>query len=187
MAWNDDKPIDGWLDILNLLERLAPTKPLLPSDRSERAEAVGLANEICGEVGLGWNRRLSLYRPAFALATPPQRALTMGGKYGYTDSTARAAIGYQISALRLLAARLEAQHAAGSEFFVGSSLSVVDFYWAAFSNIFVLPSPEVVPIDPARRSMFEQIEPEVKAAIVPILVQHRDRIMAQHFACPMQF
>ena len=187
VAWNDEKPIDRWLDILNLLERLAPEPALLPAVRSDRAVAVGLANEICGELGLGWNRRLSLYRPALASDMPPQRAITMGAKYGFTEAAAIAAVGHQIAALEMLAQRLEAQRTAGSEFFVGNSPTAVDFYWAAFSNIFVLPDEKVVPVDPVRRPMFEAIEPEIRAAIVPILLEQRERMMARYFKRPMEF
>jgi len=53
-----EKPRSGWADILLLVERLAPQPRLLPSDPGERALAFGLADEICGEKGLSWSRRL---------------------------------------------------------------------------------------------------------------------------------
>ena len=64
VAWNDEKPINRWDDILVLLERLAPDKPLVPENAAERMQLFGIGREICGELGLGWNRRLDMMRPA---------------------------------------------------------------------------------------------------------------------------
>ena len=36
VAWNDEAPINRWNDILFLLERLAPQKPLLPDEPAKR-------------------------------------------------------------------------------------------------------------------------------------------------------
>ena len=57
VAWNDEYPLNRWDDILMLLERLAPERPLIPEDPGERAELFGLAYLICGQLGFGWNRR----------------------------------------------------------------------------------------------------------------------------------
>lgn len=187
IAWNEDKPINNWLDILNLLERLAPDRALLPTERALRAEVVGLGNEICGELGLGWNRRLSLYRPALSSTEAPAATARIAQKYGYNDDDVSQTVSRQVAALELLAQRLEAQQSRGSDFLVGDSLTAVDFYWAAFSTIYVLPPAEQVPIEEARRPMFESIEPEVSAALVPSLLAHRDRMLQQHFKLPMEF
>ena len=47
-----------WLDILYLAERLGSGPSLLPADREGQVECIGLSHQICGEDGLGWNRRL---------------------------------------------------------------------------------------------------------------------------------
>jgi hypothetical protein len=41
-----------------LAERLAPQPSLLPVDVMQRALMIGLSHEICGEIGIGCNRRL---------------------------------------------------------------------------------------------------------------------------------
>lgn len=187
VAWNDEKPINNWLAILNLLERLEPDRSLLPADRALRSDVIGLGNEICGELGLGWNRRLSLYRPAISSGAAPQAVVSMGQKYGYNDDDVSLAVARQIAGLELLAQRLDRQHAQGSEYLVGDSLTAVDFYWAAFSTIFILPPADWVPLGVDRRPMFATIEPEVAAAIAPSLIAHRDRILQQHFKLPMEF
>jgi glutathione S-transferase len=187
VAWNDDPPINSWLDIVNLLERLAPEHPLLPADCEQRIEVVGLSNEICGELGLGWNRRLSLYQPAISAGQAAQALITMGQKYRYNDADVARTAERQIATLQLLAQHLASQHARGSDYFVGDSVSAVDFYWAAFSTIYILPPAQQVPIEEDRRPMFEYVEPAVKAALVPALMAHRDRMLQQHFKLPMEF
>ena len=62
VAWNDESPINRWDDILILLERLAPDKPLVPEKPRDRFQVFGIGHEICGELGFGWNRRLDLMR-----------------------------------------------------------------------------------------------------------------------------
>jgi len=63
VAWNDEPPINRWNDILCLIERLAPEKPLIPENVKEQIEVMGISNAICGELGFGWNRRLDMMRP----------------------------------------------------------------------------------------------------------------------------
>lgn len=186
VAWNDERPIDRWMDILHLLERLAPKRPLVPEAPAERVRMMGIAHELCGELGLGWNRRLSLFRPAMESGEPPDAILRMARKYGYNDDDVARAPGRQAATLELLARELRAQRERGSEYFVGDALTAADFYWVAFCNLLDVPPPEVVPMNEDFRRLFERIEPEVKAALDPILVEHRDRIMKKHFKIPME-
>ena len=83
-----------------------------------------------------------------------------------------------------LAAVLKSQRARGSHYIVGESVTAADFYWAAFSNFVVLQSPEVLPLDPNIRPMFENTPTEIIAAIDPILMEHRDRVMDTYFKIP---
>ena len=68
----------------------------------------------------------------------------------------------------------------------GEAPSAADFYWAAFSNLAVIQSPEECPLDPAVRPMFENTPADVAAAVDPILIEHRDTIMRAHFRIPME-
>lgn len=187
LAWNEGRPLNRWNDILFLLERLAPHRPLVPDAPAERVQLMGLSYEICGELGLGWNRRLSLFRPAMQSGQAPSSVHAMSRKYGYNESDVAAANLRQIAMLELLASVLKAQHAKGSEFFVGHSLSAVDFYWAAFCNIFAALPQELCPMTPSTRAMFEAVDPQVLAALDPVLLEHRDRILRAHFKLPMEF
>ena len=186
VAWNDETPIHRWDDILFLLERLAPQVSLLPEDRAERALVLGLSHEICGQLGLAWNRRLSMFAPMVASGQAPEGFVLMAKKYGSTEEDVANADARQIDTLNALAARLKAQQAAGSEFFVGNSISAVDFYWAAFSNLFDLLPPEKCPMPEQARPMFTGMADNVRAAVDPVLIAHRDRIMANHFTLPME-
>ncbi len=56
--YNNEAPIESWLDILLLAERLAPQPALLPQDPEQRALTISLCKDLCGEMGLGWTRRL---------------------------------------------------------------------------------------------------------------------------------
>ncbi len=58
VAWQGEKPINRWLDILLLAERLVPAPALLPANPLQRALAIGLGHEMLGERGIAWNRRL---------------------------------------------------------------------------------------------------------------------------------
>jgi len=187
VVWNDERPLNRWNDILFLLERLAPTQPLLPDDPALRVQALGLAHEICGELGLGWNRRLSLFQPAMQSGQAPPAIAAMSRKYGYNETDVALASQRQVAMLGHLSAVLAAQRARGSAYFVGERMTAVDFYWAAFCSIFDILPQERCPIAPGFRPMFESIEPEVRAALAPNLIEHRDRVMHAHFKLPMEF
>jgi len=187
VVWNDEPPINRWDDILMLIERLAPAKPLLPHDRAGRAKALGLAHEICGELGLGWNRRLELFHPAMQMDEPPPPVQSMARKYRYNPEEAALAVERQVATLEMLNAELEAQRARGCVYFVGDLLSAVDFYWAAFSTIIKLPPADAVPVPDDFRPMFEILTPELDQAMTPLLLEHRDRMLRDHFRIPMQF
>lgn len=181
VAWNDEPPINRWDDILLLLERLAPAKRLVPEAPKERILVFGIAHEICGELGFGWNRRLDMMRPADG-----DEISEFGKKYGYRDADAAVANARVIALMKELTAMLKAQKARGSDYLVGQSVTAADFYWAAFSNFVVLQSPEEAPINPDARPMFENTPAEIVAAIDPILIEHRDRIMRTYYKLPLE-
>jgi len=180
-AWNSESPINRWDDILFLIERLAPEKPLVPEDATERIQVLGISHEICGELGFGWNRRLDMMRPPEG--QPPS---DFGKKYSYNDTDAALANKRVITLIKELATILKAQAKQGSEFLVGNSITAADFYWAAFSNFIVLQSQEECPVNPQARPMFENTPAEITAAIDPILIEHRDRIMRTYCKLPLE-
>ena len=82
VAWRDGPPLNRWLDILLLAERLAPTPALLPADPLQRALAIGLGHEILGEGGIAWNRRLQMFSMAVK-AGAGARMAPLIEKYGF--------------------------------------------------------------------------------------------------------
>ena len=187
VAWNDAPPINRWDDILLLLERLAPDKPLIPQGGNERVQLFGLSHEICGELGFGWNRRLDMIRPAMDSGEPPEGIVNLSDKYGYNETDVALANQRTIVLLELLTEILTTQKDKGSNYLIGTQVTAADFYWAAFSNLVVIQPPEECPVDPAVRPIFENTSADVATAVDPVLIEHRNRIMRAHFKIPMEF
>jgi hypothetical protein len=186
VAWAKEKPINRWIDILYLAERLAPKPSLLPADATQRALMIGLSHEICGEMGIGWNRRLQLFAPSYAAGSPPAGVSRMGNKYGYNEGDAKAAGERTAASLKALATQLKSQYARGVHYFVGDSLSALDIYWVAFANLLDPLPKEQCPMPEAYRPGFTVSDPVVKAALDPLLLEHRSRIFRAHYRDPME-
>src|SRR5713226_3128496 len=107
VTWAREKPLNRWIDILYLAERLAPKPSLIPADAAKRALMIGLSHEICGEMGIGWNRRLQLFAPAYASGSPPANVSRMGAEYGFNEGDAKAAGERIAGSLNALAKQLE--------------------------------------------------------------------------------
>jgi glutathione S-transferase len=185
--YNDERPRSGWAEILLLAERLAPEPALLPADAAERALAFGLAHEICGEGGLGWTRRLQMVHAGLQGqgGFVPRVAQYLSKKYGHSPEVAAAAPERVKQILHMLAARLQAQRAAGSGYYIGNRVSAVDVYSAVAMAMFRPLPHEQCPMDAATRQAFEFREPVSEAALDPILIAHRDRMYAEHLELPL--
>jgi glutathione S-transferase len=186
-VYDDERPRAGWAEILLLAERLAPTPPLLPEDAADRALAFGLAHEICGEDGLGWSRRLRLIHAGLqdAGGFPKRVAAYLAKKYGYSPKAGAAAAARVAALLRMLAARLEAQRAAGSRYYVGSAPTAVDVYSATFMAMFGPLPHQQCPMEPTSRAAFETLDAATAAALCPILFEHRDMMYRERLALPL--
>lgn len=189
-VYDAEPPRGGWAEILLLAERVAPAPPLLPADPEARALCLGWSHEICGEMGLGWCRRLvGIDRGlttdgAEGFATPVARYL--GEKYGWREGCGDLAQRRVIELLGMLSRRLHAQRDAGSPYYLGHDLSALDVYSASFMVLFrPLPDPQC-PMPPALRASFETLDEATRAALDPILIEHRDRIYAEHLELPIQ-
>ncbi len=186
VAWAKEKPVNRWIDILYLAERIAPAPKLIPADATQRALMIGLSHEICGEMGIGWNRRLQLFAPAFASGTPSAGISRMGDKYGYNEGDVKAAGERTAASLDALATQLKSQYARGVKYFVGDALSALDIYWTAFANLLDPLPKEQNPMPEGLRRGFTANDPVVKAALAPLLLEHRSRIFRDHFRNPME-
>ena len=188
-AWNDERPRSTWIEQLFLFERLAPTPPLIPASIEDRALMVGYSNELCGEHGFGWSKRLLLIHPTFTnpSANEQSRAFAtyFGKKYGYNPAEAEAAPARIAQILRLLGTRLEQQRAEGSKFFIGAQLSALDIYWAAFAALLQPLPHELCPMPQSFRMLYTNTDPVVQAAVTPLLMEHRDFIYRQYLELPI--
>lgn len=186
-VYESERPRSGWAEILLLAERLAPTPSLLPKDAAERALMFGLAHEICGEAGLGWSRRLQQIHAGLQNAGgfPERVAKYLARKYGYSPAAGEAAGARLVSLLGMLAARLEAQRAAGSRYYLGNALTAVDIYSAAFMAMFAPLSEDVCKMDAATRAAFQMRDAAIEAALAPILITHRDMMYRDHLELPL--
>jgi glutathione S-transferase len=186
-VYESERPRAGWAEILLLAERLAPSPSLLPADAAERATMLGIAHEICGEAGLGWSRRLQLIHAGLqgAGGFPERVAKYLARKYGYSAAAGEVSGARVAALLGMLAARLEAQRAAGSRYYVGSALSAVDIYSAAFMAMFAPLSEDVCRMDGATRAAFLTRDATIEAALAPVLIAHRDMMYREHLELPL--
>jgi glutathione S-transferase len=187
LIYDEERPRSGWVEILLLGERLAPAPPLLPAKADERALAFGLAHELCGEGGLGWSRRLQLIHAGLnnSGGFPERVAKYLAKKYGYTP-TVGAAAGARVSELlAMLAARLKAQHQAGSRYYIGDSLTAVDVYSATFAAMVDPLPPAVCAMDASTRAALSTRDAVIEAALDPIFLAHRDMMYGRHLELPL--
>lgn len=191
VAWNDERPRSSWIDQLNLAERLQPDPPLVPADLEDRVRMFGLANELLGEHGLVWEKRLLMVDgPLKTLAADdPQRGFWtfLGGKYGYTPAGAECAARRIEGIVSALAAQLEAQQARGRRYLVGDRLSALDIYWASCCGC-LDPMPEDrCPMAEGFRGAYGNTDPGIARALTPALRRHRDFIYEEHLELPVVF
>jgi glutathione S-transferase len=185
--YGNEKPRSSWSDILFLAERLAPEPPLLPADETDRVVVTGIAQELCGEGGLGWSRRLQMIDAGLngkgGFAEPAAKYLSR--KYGYRPDAAEEATGRVVAIVSMLVTRLKAQQAAGSRYIVGGGLSAADVYCASFAAMFRPLPHDVCAMDRDTRVAFETLDAETEAALDPILFEHRDMMYREHLELPL--
>jgi glutathione S-transferase len=188
-VYNDERPRSIWSDQLYLVERLAPNPPLIPSDIDERTRMFGLANELCGENGLGWARRLMILHETLAMPNLPEAgrkfSTYLGQKYDYTPAGGAAAPGRVAAIVASMARQLESQRQRGSRFLIGERLSALDIYWACFAAL-LQPLPEnLCPMPANFRRIYECKDPAVAHAAAPELFAHRDFIYREYLELPV--
>ncbi|MBI3301400.1 MAG: hypothetical protein HYZ72_04885 [Deltaproteobacteria bacterium] len=188
-VWNDERPRSTWIEQLFLAERLQPNPPLIPANIEDRVLMFGYCNELCGENGFGWSKRLMLLHATLSNPNSGEQsrasATYMGKKYGYDPAVAEAAPARVAEILRLLGTRLEQRRARGSKFFIGEQLSALDIYWAAFAALIQPLSHELCPMPQSSRTLYTNTDPVVQAAVNPLLMEHRDFIYREYLELPI--
>jgi glutathione S-transferase len=105
---------------------------------------------------------------------PERVSKHLSKKYGYSPEAGAAAGPRVAELLRMLIARLKAQHQAGSRYYVGNSLTVTDVYSATFAAMFDPLPPEQCKMDASTRTAFNARDAHTEAALNPILFEHRN-------------
>jgi len=180
-------PVSHWLDLLHVAERLAPDPALIPEHAEARSDVLGLSALIAGVDGVGWNRRVQILDPLLRLEQPPEPVARMASKYACTPDATPLATERLLRTLALLDARLEQQALAGSDYFVGTSPTAVDFYWANFAAMFKPLPHELNPMPSYMRASYESAGAETMSAFSGRLERHRDTMYERHIALPLDF
>ncbi len=186
-VYNDEAPRVGWLEILNLAERLGSGPPLVPSDVGERAAMVGLVNELIGENGWVWNMRLimlGLGGPERAAEQAKQNP--MYAQYGYNEEARSDAIERARVSLGFVSDQALRQRESKSRYLIGQQLSAADVYWAYFSQILRTLPEEHCPMPPALRKAYDRGS-EALGKVDELLIELRDWTFAHHLPLPMEF
>ena len=183
VLFESERPRSGWAEILLLAERLAPEPALVPAEPAERALFFGLAHELCGEMGLGWGRRLELVAAGLARTKPDPIAKWLGDKYGYSPETAAQAPGRVREILTLFGELLADSR---GRYLLGERLSALDLYWATFCNLVAPLPPELLPMPEQMRPMFTSADPLVHEQLAKSgLLALRDRVYQEHLELPV--
>jgi glutathione S-transferase len=182
----DERPRTSWSEILLLAERLRPQPRLLPEDPHDRALVFGLAHELCGEMGLGWCRRLIGLEPRLRDDPDDPGVVGFQRRYGSSLAERKWAKRRVLEVLELLAGIQREQRAEGREFLVGSSPSAADLYWATFSNMVSLLPQEKLPLREGVRRGFSTTDPVLLEAVAPELIAHRDTIYQRYLRLPVE-
>lgn len=184
---DDDPPRTGWADILALSQRLGGRVSLVPDDEEQAVRMYGLSHALMSEGGLGWSVRLLLTHASLTTdgreGWPLQVATYLAAKYAYAPEHADAARARAIAVLNLLARTLEGH---GGTYMLGHALTALDVYAAAALGVIVPLPHEVCPMPPALRHACGTLARDVRAAVAPSLLRHRDMMYARHLRTPVR-
>jgi glutathione S-transferase len=189
-VYGDEPGRTTWREILWLAERLAPDTSLLPDDPEDRVRCLGLAEELMGVDGFGWNRRLMLLQPGMGDSDTPPEAMRatlgrMSRQYGYSRAAADAAPERVAQTLTVLSRQLAAQRKAGRRYLLGDRVSAVDIYWSAMAAL-ISPLPaDVCAMPEMLRGLYGSPGPIVEKALDPALLELRDRVYREHMEFPL--
>lgn len=187
MVYDNLPPACHWLDLLLLAERLAPELPLVPLCCADRVDVLGLSALIAGVDGFGWHRRLQMLTPMMTLEAPPDFAVRLGHKYGWSTQALAASTARLQAISAELDARLARQHAQGRDYLVGNTVSAADFYWANFAGMLKPLGPQDNPMPDYMRASYESGDAATLACLTPRLEAHRDRMYQRHITLPLDF
>lgn len=181
---NDEPPRTGWAEILLLAERLAPEPSLVPTDTADRALMMGLCQELLGEGGLCWSRRLQGTHAGLTGqgGFSPKVSGYLAKKYGYHPDAADAVQRRVTDLLAMFAARLEAS---SGDYLFGDTMTAADVHLACSIALFAPLPVEQCAMLPPFREAYESLNDTTRAALNPVLLNHRDRMYEKHLELPL--
>jgi glutathione S-transferase len=180
----------GWAEILALAERLGGDVSLVPDEADARVRLHGLAHEIAGEGGLGWNSRLLMIHGSLvsngAQSFPMPVAQYLARKYGYTPERVPAARARIVEVLQLLDRELATSRAVGGSYLLGDRFTALDIYLATFLTPLVGVSEADCPaMRPELRPAFAYLGEQMGADLPATLVGHRAYIYERYLPWPI--
>lgn len=190
-VWNDERPRVSWIDQINLAERLAPEPRLVPEAIDDRVLMFGLINELAGEHGLGWTKRIAIIDASLKAIPPGDEGRAfwehLVDKYLYTEAAAAAAPAHMARIIATVGRQLREQRERGSRFLIGDSLSALDIYFSTFIAMFAPLSQDVCPMATAFLDLYNNPDPETQAALTADLLEHRDFVYREYLEFPVVF
>lgn len=181
--YNDERARVGWIEILLLAERLAPEPALIPASPEQRALMFGLAHEICGEQGYGWCARALL----FAIQEEAGEGAYTSLKNRYSSGESPEQCAARINAIiSMFERQLERQAEAGSDYLIGDSLTALDIYLMAFSNMMVAMEPDMCSMPDFYTQIGPTLDTRLERPTPPIIIEHRNRIAKRHLSLPIE-
>lgn len=177
--FGDERPRSHWSEMLMLTERLQPAPSLIPSDEEDRALFWGICHTICGEDGFGWSARIVTF-DAIARVSPDIPLDGVKHKYLSGESLDHA-LTRLVAIMDMLARRLKQQKDAGRGYFVGNAMSAADLYWTVFSNMLAPMDHAINPMPDHYREWCTAAGQALGREIPPVLIDHRDEMLRQHF------
>lgn len=187
-VYNNEDPVSDWKDILALAERLEPSPTLLPAQQEDHDSVIEISTKICSAEGLAWFRRLEGAHKGLngqPGGFPDMVAKYLAKKYGYQTESGPEYASRTIDILNTLSQHLKQQQSKGSRYFVGDSLSAADLYSSTAMACFKPFPQEQCAMLEFIRPVFETLDPDMEAALDPILIEHRDRIYKEYLTLPL--
>jgi glutathione S-transferase len=190
VLFDDEPPRSGWAEILALAERLGGAVSLVPPRSADRVRLFGLAHELAGENGLGWNARLIMIdgslQSAGARSFPHAVAQYLAAQYGYAPDRMAGAHARAREILGLFDGLLAERRAAGHAHLLGEQLTALDLYLATFLTPFVGVTPEECPaMAPQVRPAFQYLREVIGDDLPAALAEHRRKIYRENLPWPL--
>lgn len=179
--YEDEAPKSGAVEIMQLIERLAPEPVLVP----DGVDVAQMTEDLLGNGGLAWSRRLQQVHVGLSGGGGFSGGVSgyLAAKYGYEASEGESYGARVIALLEQFAAQLAASE---GPYLLGREMCAADIQLACTMALFAPLPGEVCAMHPRARAAFETMDEATRAVVVPELLAHRDHMYAQHLETPLR-